>query len=409
MKQKYLDEAPMILKSFVGYLQTIKGKSPGTAEEYYLDLRTFFRYIKRSRHLVPDDMPFEQIPISDVDIELIKHIDLTQVYEFMIFLLEERHNSAATRARKTCSLHVFFEYLVNKAHLLEENPVKQLEAPKTKKALPKYLTFDQSVNLLKQVSGPFKERDYCMLILLLNCGLRLSELVGLNTNDVRRGTNTLRVTGKGNKQRIVYLNEACVDSIDTYLKVRPTEHLRDKYALFISNQKRRISPKTVQYLVKKYLKGIDLGGPGYSVHKLRHTAATLMYQMGHVDIRVLQEMLGHESLSTTEIYTHLSNTQMQNAAAANPLAHMRQKPKKAPPKPAPKPKVKDEQDDNWEQPAVLPTKPTRKTKKVLRERDYLERLEKQKEFANYRNQFYKSMDVKRSKIKLRGRPRKKPE
>lgn len=324
MKQKYMDEAPEVLKRFVGYMQTVKGKSEKTVEEYYLDLRTFFRYLKLKRGLVPADTPFTKIKIQDIDVDFLKTIDLTQVYEFMNYLMNERHNGAAARARKSCSLRVFFQYATLKVHLLQDNPVKELESPKVKKSLPKYLTFNQSVDLLKQVKGPYRQRDYCMLILFLNCGLRLSELVGLNVSDIRPGTKTLRAVGKGNKERIVYLNEACQFAISEYLAVRPKDNLQDRNALFISKRRKRISPKTVQYLVKKYLTGIDLGGPGYSVHKLRHTAATLMYQYGHVDIRVLKDLLGHENLGTTEIYTHLSDEQLEKAAQANPLSHIKQ-------------------------------------------------------------------------------------
>jgi site-specific recombinase XerD len=319
-----MDEAPEVLKRFVGYMQTVKGKSEKTVEEYYLDLRTFFRYLKLKRGLVPADTPFTKIKIQDIDVDFLKTIDLTQVYEFMNYLMNERHNGAAARARKSCSLRVFFQYATLKVHLLQDNPVKELESPKVKKSLPKYLTFNQSVDLLKQVKGPYRQRDYCMLILFLNCGLRLSELVGLNVSDIRPGTKTLRVVGKGNKERIVYLNEACQFAISEYLAVRPKDNLQDRNALFISKRRKRISPKTVQYLVKKYLTGIDLGGPGYSVHKLRHTAATLMYQYGHVDIRVLKDLLGHENLGTTEIYTHLSDEQLEKAAQANPLSHIKQ-------------------------------------------------------------------------------------
>ena len=328
MQEKYMKEAPTIIRQFVGYMQTIKGKSPKTVEEYYFDLRTFFRYLKQQKDSQLVDKPLSEISIEDVDLDFVKSVTLTQVYEYMNYLTVERKNGPAARSRKCCSLRVFYNYLTNKMHLLEENPIQELESPKLKKSLPRYLTLDQSIDLLKQVDGPYKERDYCILILFLNCGMRLSELVSININDIRRGTNTLRIVGKGNKERIIYLNEACLHAIDNYLKVRPANHLKDRYALFISKQNKRISPKTVQYIVKKYLSGIDLGGPGYSVHKLRHTAATLMYQQGNVDIRVLKEIHGHENQGTTEIYTHLSNSQMEKAAEANPLSHMEQKLKK---------------------------------------------------------------------------------
>ncbi|WP_444657756.1 tyrosine recombinase XerC [Caproiciproducens sp. R2] len=321
IKSEWMAEAPPIIKEFLGYVGTIKGKSPKTVDEYYLDLRTFFRYIKKSRDLVPPETDFEKISISDIDLDLIKTITLTHVFEYMNYLSTERQNKASTRSRKVSSLRTFFKYLTNKTGKLAVNPVQELETPKQRKALPKYLTLEQSLELLSKVDGPAKERDYCILTLFLNCGMRLSELVGLNLSDVRHGTSTVRIVGKGNKERIVYLNDACLDAIDRYVAVRPNDALTDKNALFISKQKKRISPKTVQYLVKKYLSEIELGN--LSVHKLRHTAATLMYQHGHVDIRVLKDILGHENLGTTEIYTHLSDEQMANAAKANPLSKVR--------------------------------------------------------------------------------------
>lgn len=326
--QTVFDEAPPIIREFLGYIGTIKGKSPKTVSEYYLDLRTFFRYIKKKRGLAPADQPFSEIGIGDVDLELIRTINLTQVFEYMNFLSTERHNSAATRSRKVSSLRSFFRYLTDKTGKLGKNPVQELETPKLKKALPKYLTLEQCLELLsKELAGTnekTRDRDYCILTLFLNCGMRLSELVGLDLNDIHLTDATMKITGKGNKERMVYLNGACIDAIKRYLAVRPNEGLIDRKALFISGQRKRISPKTVQYLVKKYLSEIDLGGPGYSVHKLRHTAATLMYQQGHVDIRILKDILGHENLGTTEIYTHVSNDQMAEAAKANPLATVRQ-------------------------------------------------------------------------------------
>ena len=328
--QEELSGAPEILRQYLGYLQTIKGKSVLTVLEYYTDLRTFFRYLKQKNHLVSADVPFDEIDIQEVDLTLIKSVTLTQVYEYMNYLAVERGNSAATRSRKVSSLRTFFKYLTNKVNKLEINPIEELETPKLKKALPKYLTLEQSLELLSKVDGPYAERDYCILTLFLNCGMRLSELVGINLSDVNSGSETLRIVGKGNKERVVYLNDACRDAISRYLKVRPHDGLRaeDRNAFFISKQNKRISPKTVQYLVKKYLGEIDLAQVGFSVHKLRHTAATLMYQQGHVDIRVLKDILGHENLGTTEIYTHLSNQQISEAMEANPLANVKARKKK---------------------------------------------------------------------------------
>lgn len=320
-QSRWLD-APEVIREFLGYLQTIKGKSPKTVEEYYLDLRTFFRYIKRSRGLVSPTLAFEEISIQDINLALVGTITLTDVFEYMNYVLTERGNGTAARARKATSLRAFFHYLTDKTGKLKYNPVRELDTPKLKKALPKYLTLEQSLELLNAVEGPYRERDYCILTLFLNCGMRLSELVGLNLSDVH-SDNTVKVTGKGNKERILYLNDACVDALKRYREVRPTDGVIDKNALFISRRMKRISPKTVQYIVKKYLDTIGLSDQGYSVHKLRHTAATLMYQHGHVDIRILKDILGHENLGTTEIYTHLSSEQMAQAATANPLSKVK--------------------------------------------------------------------------------------
>ena len=321
-----MNEASNIVKDYLLYMQTVKGKSPKTVDEYFSDLRTFFRFLKLHKKLISASTPFEVIKVDDVDLEFIKSITLNDTYEFMNYLMRDRMNNASTRARKTSSIKSFFNYLTVKKHLLEADPVKELETPKRKKTLPKYLTLEQSIELLNAVDGKHKERDYCILTLFLNCGLRLSELVGLNITDIHTD-GTARILGKGNKERQIYLNSACIDAIANYLKVRPMDGVIDRNALFISAHNKRMSPKTVQALVYKYLEKIGLDAQGYSCHKLRHTAATLMYQHGNVDIRVLKEILGHENLGTTEIYTHLNTQQMQNAANSTPLSKIKQKKK----------------------------------------------------------------------------------
>ena len=318
-------EASPVIKDYLLYMQTIKGKSPKTVDEYFSDIRTFFRFIKVSRGIVSASTPFEDIKVDDVDIELIKTVTLQDAYEFMNYLLRDRDNNASTRARKTSSLKSFFNYITVKKHLLDKDPIKELETPKRKKSLPKYLTLEQSIELLNAVDGKHKERDYCIITLFLNCGMRLSELVGLNVTDIRPD-GTARILGKGNKERIIYLNSACINATTEYLKVRPMDGVKDRNALFISAHLKRMSPKTIQALVYKYLEKIGLDSQGYSCHKLRHTAATLMYQHGNVDIRILKEILGHENLGTTEIYTHLNTQQMENAANSTPLSKI--KPKK---------------------------------------------------------------------------------
>lgn len=324
MAVSFVDDAPQIIKEYLFYLQTVKGKSQKTVDEYFIDLRTFFRFIKLHKKLT-DEAEFDKIKIDDIDLSVVNSVTLSDAYEFMNYIQRERGNNNTTRARKCSSLKGFYNYLTVKKHLIENDPLKELETPKKKKSLPKYLTLEQSIELLNAVEGPYKERDYAIITLFLNCGLRVSEMAFLNYSDIRTD-NTLRVVGKGNKERIIYLNNSCVTAIQSYMKVRPVDGVIDKKALFISRNHRRLSVKTIQAMVYKYLEKIGLDSQGYSCHKLRHTAATLMYQHGGVDIRVLKEVLGHENLGTTEIYTHLSSEQMRKATESNPLSKM--KPKK---------------------------------------------------------------------------------
>ena len=324
MAVRFQDESFPILKEYLFYQQTIRQKSPKTVDEYFLDLRTFFRFMKQYRQLVSADAEFDEIPIDDIDLKFLKSIDLNDAYEYMNYLQRERNNTAASRARKCSSLKGFFKFISKKKNYIEKDPIEELEIPKKKKALPKYLTLEQSIELLNAVEGENRERDYAIITLFLNCGLRVSEMSGLNYTDIRND-NTIRVLGKGNKERIIYLNSACINAINDYMRVRPVDDVKDKTALFISRNHRRMSVKTIQAMVYKYLEKIGLSAQGYSCHKLRHTAATLMYQHGGVDVRVLKEVLGHENLGTTEIYTHLSSDQMKKAADSNPLAKVNKK------------------------------------------------------------------------------------
>lgn len=323
IKHKILLDSPPIIRDFLTYNETIKGKSSLSVEEYFLDLQTFFRYLLYVRGLTKEK-EFEKIDISGVDIELIKSVTISDLYAFIVFCKNERGNSAATRARKTSTLRIFFKYLSAQIKVIDTNPAELLDSPKVKQSLPKHLTLEDSIELLEAVDGDNKERDYCILTLFLNCGLRLSELCGLDLSDVR-SDSTMRILGKGNKERIVYLNEACIKAIEDYIKVRPNNDIvaTDRNALFISRNHRRISNKTVQAIVKKYLEKAGLSGQGLSTHKLRHTAATLMYQHGNVDIRVLKDILGHSNLGTTQIYTHISDKQIKNAIDANPLSNVK--------------------------------------------------------------------------------------
>ena len=326
MKIEIIQTCPPVIRDFLTYNETIRGKSSRSVEGYYLDLQTFFRYLLMVRGTAPVDTEFEKIDISKVDIELIKTVTISDLYAFLVFCKNERENNPATRARKTSTLRIFFKYLCEQTHQLESNPALMLEAPKVKQSLPKHLTLEDSLELLSSVDGPNKQRDYCILVLFLNCGLRLAELCSLNLGDISN-EGYMTVTGKGNKERAVYLNEACKTAITDYLAVRPHDGIpvTDRNALFISRNHRRISPKTVQHIVKTYLEKSGLGGMGYSTHKLRHTAATLMYQHGNVDIRVLKDILGHSNLGTTQIYTHVSDAQIKKAAQQNPLANVKAK------------------------------------------------------------------------------------
>ena len=326
MKLEILNSCPAFLRDFLTYNETIKGKSSRSVEGYYIDLRTFFRYMLLVRGKVPKDTEFNQIDISAADIELVRSVTISDLYAFMVYCKDELKNNTATRARKTSTLRIFFKYMSVQTHQIPTNPAELLESPKVKQSLPRHLTLENSLELLNSVDGANERRDYCILTLFLNCGLRLSELCGLNLSDIS-GDGIMTVTGKGNKERAVYLNDSCLAAVKAYLAVRPNEGIvaTDRNALFISRNRRRISPKTVQHIVKTYLKKAGLGDMGYSTHKLRHTAATLMYQHGDVDIRVLKDILGHANLGTTQIYTHVSDTQIKRAVDANPLSNVKDK------------------------------------------------------------------------------------
>ena len=306
-------DAPELVRKYLNYLTAVKGKSKLTVSQYYTDLKLFFRFLKHYRGL--SDEPFDETDISRLDSDFITGVTYNDILEFITYTAQERNNKAAARARKCSAIRGFYKYLLHTG-VIADSPARELETPKLKRALPKYLTFDDSVSLLDAIEGPYKARDYCMITLFLNCGMRLSELVGINVNDVR--DDFLTVTGKGNKQRTLFLNQMCRDAINDYLPTRPVNGVKDKDALFLSRLGRRISPKTVQHVVYTALDRAGLGGRHLSVHKLRHTAATLMYQNG-ADVRVLQDVLGHESLSTTQIYTHVRDEQVQAAMESNPL------------------------------------------------------------------------------------------
>ncbi|MCY6483911.1 tyrosine recombinase XerC [Clostridium aestuarii] len=312
---------PVHLNEFLNYLGTIKGTSQNTIDGYKLDLSMFFRFLKLYKGYVEIDIEFSQIPIDDIDKKFLRDINLSDLYAFISFAENYRSNGNYARARKVASLKSFFKYLHNKAKILDKNPTIELETPKINKRNPVYLTLEESKALLSSIDGPNKERDYCIITLFLNCGLRLSELCSINISKVKE--DTLTIIGKGNKERTVYLNNACLKAIKNYLAVRNKRidklAISDKDALFISKKNKRINKRTVELLVKKHIKKSGLDSQKYTPHKLRHTAATLMYKYGNVDIRSLQKILGHENVSTTQIYTHVDDEILRQAVQLNPL------------------------------------------------------------------------------------------
>ena len=325
--RKYTD-CPVILRDFLAYHETIKGQSQLTISEYYLDLRMFLRFMKLMRGEMPISTPLDDIPIRDIDLDFVRDITTSDIFDFLSYLASERDSGqehsttgigASSRARKLSAIKSFFKYLTVRTKQLQENPVADLEYPKLRKSLPKYLTMEQCSALLSSVSGQNEKRDYAILMLFLNCGIRRSELVGLNLSDVYE--DRIRVVGKGDKERFVYFGTPCRKAIDSYMEVRKNMVLTDNRALFGSRNGNRISVSAVHRLVEKALKQAGLDSTQFSAHKLRHTAATMMLS-GGVDVKTVQEVLGHENLNTTQIYTHIENTELKIAAEANPLSKL---------------------------------------------------------------------------------------
>ncbi len=325
---------PIFLNDFLDYSSTISNKSINTIKEYNYDISHFLKYIKYKFKMTnPNEENIKEIPIDDLTLSDIEKIQIEDIHSFLGYLKNTYRSKPATLARKTASIRAFFHYLCNKTKKIKNNPAQDLESPKLDKRLPKYLTLEQSKELLKVSSMPSPNkhnnhnnstRNFAIITLFLNCGLRLSELININIKDIDFENSKLNVIGKGNKERTIYLNKSCINAINSYLIDRPNDAIEynSRDALFLSEQRRRISNRTVQYIVKEELRIAGIDPNKYSVHKLRHTAATLMYKYGNVDIRALQELLGHESISTTEIYTHVDNDQIRNAVESNPLANL---------------------------------------------------------------------------------------
>lgn len=329
MERNY--DCPQILREFLTYHETIKGQSAKTIHEYFLDLRMFLRFMVLIKNEMPYDTDFETVPIKHVDLEFIKKITVSDIFDFLSYLANDRmkfedSQSAesgignAARARKLSAIKSFYKYLTVRTKQLTENPVQDFEFPKIRKSLPKYLTLEESRRLLEAVQGPNAVRDFAILMIFLNCGIRRAELVGLNITDIYE--DRIRVVGKGNKERIVYMGSACKKAIDSYMIQRNKIVLTDNRALFGSRDKNRISVSAVHRLVKKHLLTAGLDATQFSAHKLRHTAATLMLSNG-VDVKTVQEVLGHENLNTTQIYTHIENTELKIASEANPISKLK--------------------------------------------------------------------------------------
>lgn len=316
-----LSKLPISVDDFLNYMETIKGKSKNTIEAYSYDLEVFFKFMKNRKNNTLYDLNYDMtdIFINDIDDNFIKTISLIDLYAFLSYVANYRDNKNYARARKVACLRSYFKYLHTKAKIIDQNPAAELETPKVDSRHPIHLTLDESKKLLESVDGENMSRDFAIITLFLNCGLRLSELVGIDINKISE--DTLTVIGKGNKERTVYLNKACISAIDNYRKDRQTDGVIDKNALFLSERKKRISKRTVQHIVKKFIENAGLDSNKFSTHKLRHTAATLMYKYGNVDIRALQQILGHDNISTTEIYTHVDDERLRQAIRSNPLSN----------------------------------------------------------------------------------------
>lgn len=322
MKNYNNNDNPEFLNNYLVHIKVIQMLSDRTIQEYYFDVRLFLKYTYSIFYDLDDDI--DLIDISKMSLEDLKRISVSDIYNFIFYTSDERHNSDRARYRKTSSLRSFFKYLTRTSHLIENDPTKDLDIPVPKSGLPKFLSFNESLRLLAASDERDSKRDYCIITLFLNCGMRLSELIGINIADIDFYENRVKVLGKGNKERMVYLNDACIDSLNEYLKIRKSvSKAATEPALFVSNQNKRISKRRVQQIVEKTLDAAGLDGKGITTHKLRHTAATLMYQYGNADVLTLKELLGHASVSTTEVYTHLNNEIVRSAVESNPLADIK--------------------------------------------------------------------------------------
>lgn len=315
---------PEFLNEYLAHIRVVKMLSERTVQEYYLDTRLFLKYF--CNNLYETDKTIDETDISKMTAEDLQKVTLSDIYNFIFYAADERSNSDKARYRKVSALRSFFKYLTKVAHLVRDDPTRDIEIPSPKQALPKFLSLNESLRLLEASGDSESVRNFCIITLFLNCGMRLSELVGINISDIDFHENRMRILGKGNKERMVYLNPACIDALRNHLEIRTSNKKAvDEPALFISNQNKRISKRRVQQIVIETLKKAGLGDKGLTTHKLRHTAATLMYQYGDADVLTLKELLGHSNIATTEIYTHLNDESVRRAIEENPLANVTMK------------------------------------------------------------------------------------
>ena len=308
----YLDIPDDVIE-YLHYLDFVKLRSPRTVNGYYLDLRGFFRFMMvQWDRAAASDAP-ESIVLTGITTKDIKTITKRDIFSYLDYA-RNADNGAKARARKLSALKGFFHYMCTQVNKLTVNPTENISLGSPQKALPKYLTQNEAVELLKNIQSDFYERDFCIITLFLNCGMRLTELVTIDLGDFR--DDTIRIIGKGNKERLVYLNDACLDALQRYKKARASlPNLVDKDALFVSKRTgKRLSARRVEQIVARCLQSAGLSGRGFSPHKLRHSFATHLLDAG-ADLRSVQEMLGHASLSTTQVYTHVSIERLRDEYA----------------------------------------------------------------------------------------------
>lgn len=323
---KYQKQSPEFLSNYLKYKRYIDFGAQTTTDETFFDLRTLFRYVKlylydKNKLVNITKEEFKKIDITDVTIEDLEKMNQNDLQNYLFFLDSTLENVSKTRNRKLASMKRLYEYLETN-NLINVNPTKWMQSATIEKRQPKYLDLKESKQLLANTinsDSRYKIRNYAIICIFLNCSLRLSELVGINLTDLKidNSEQSLRVTGKGNKQRILYLNSAVCEAINTYLKVRPPldKSNKDYNALFLSSREKRISQRSVQDIIKSELKELmeskGKESAKYHTHTLRHSCATLLYNEANVDIFVLKRILGHESLVATEVYTHVSDKKLR--------------------------------------------------------------------------------------------------